>query len=414
MGPPCTSRGCDPQAKRTHAAVHPRASPFPRPASARRVQDEAWSRRRVKAALREAREADHSFEGGAILGSMCTAPHAAAHEAYAMFLETNLGDPGHFPGTARLEQEVLEDFKALTHAPAKGAARFLTGGTEANLLAMMMARETTGKKEVVLPDSAHFSFDKAARMLGMRLKRVPTTPSGHADATRMAKAITTRTALVVAVAGTTELGLVDPIKPIAAAAKKKGVALHVDAAFGGYVLPFLEEAGRTPRPWDFRVPGVTSIGLDPHKMGMAAIPGGALIVRDGNAWDSLRVDTPYVSTDGQTTLMGTRPGAAVAACWAVHRRLGKAGFESVVETCLDNSTFLAAGLHRLGVELVAEPELNVVTFRCADPEGFAKRIEDHGFRINIVPRFQAIRIVVNPHVTRKALERFLAVLPEAL
>jgi tyrosine decarboxylase/aspartate 1-decarboxylase len=376
------------------------------------VQDKGWSRRDVRKGLAAARAQDFSFADGQILGSMCTAPHEVAAEAHALFLETNLGDPEHFPGTARLEQEVLADLRRLLHAPDGAAGRYLTGGTEANILACWLAREKTGRREIVLSESAHFSFEKAARMLGMDLTWVPTLPSGHADVPAMAAAVSGKTALLVGVAGTTELGLVDDIEALGEAARKRKVPLHVDAAYGGYLLPFLPDATRTPKPFDFRIAGVWSIAMDPHKMGMATIPGGALVLRDGKDWALTAVRSPYVSTGTQSTLMGTRPGAAVAAAWAVHRHLGRDGFASVAETCLDNAAYLAAELQRMGVELAASPETTVVTFRAADPQGLSEDLERKGFRVNVVPRLSAIRIVVNPHVTRDVLGRFIAALRE--
>ncbi|MFA5944029.1 MAG: tyrosine decarboxylase MfnA [Candidatus Thermoplasmatota archaeon] len=379
------------------------------------MQDEGWSLREVRKALREARGRDYSFSDpaakqGDILGSMCTAPHEVAAEASALFLETNLGDPAHFPGTAQLEREVLDDLLALLHAPKGAAGRYLTGGTEANLLACWLAREKTGRRAIVLPASAHFSFEKAARLLGMKLVYVPTQSSGHADPSAMARAVTKDTALMIGIAGTTELGLIDPIEELVAVATSKKVLLHVDAAYGGYILPFLADASRAPKPFDFRIPGVWSIAMDPHKMGMATIPGGALLLRDGKDWSFTAVESPYVSTDTQSTLMGTRPGAAVAAAWAVHRHLGRTGFASVVETCLDNAAFLAANLQELGVELVASPETAVVTFKADDPDELSRALADKGFRVNVVPRLSAIRVVVNPHVTRDTLVRFLKAL----
>lgn len=376
------------------------------------MQEDGKALREVRKMLQAARGEDLGFADGEILGSMCTAPHEAAALAHALFLETNLGDPGHFPGTARLEREVLEDLAQLLHAPAGAEGRYLTGGTEANLLACYIAREKTGKRSIVLPESGHFSFEKAARMLGMRLHYVPTAPSGHADPVATAKAIGKDTALVVAIAGTTELGLVDPIPELAAACRKKGALLHVDAAYGGYLLPFFAACNRVPRPFDFEVPGVWSVAMDPHKVGMATIPGGALVLRDGKDWQLTAVRSPYVSTETQSTLMGTRPGAAVAAAWAVHRHLGRLGFASVAESCLDNATFLAANLHEMGIEPIAEPELGVVTFRADDPAGLAAQLRSKGFGVNVVPRLGGIRVVCNPHVTRKTLVAFLKALRE--
>ncbi len=361
---------------------------------------EAMDPAAIRAALQAARGEDAHFHDGGILGSMCTAPHELAAWAASLFQETNLGDPAHFPGTARLEREVLEDLAQLTGASGPEAVRYLTGGTEANLLACYLAREG-GASRIVVPDSAHFSFDKAARLLRMDLVRVPTV-AHRADPGAMSEHADE--AVLVGVAGSTELGLVDPIEALAAAAREAGCPLHVDAAFGGYVLPFLPNAP----PHDLRVEGVTSIGLDPHKMGMSVIPGGALAVADAATWDTVAVETDYVSTERQSTLMGTRPGAAAAATWAVHRALGWPGYEAVVQRCMDTTRQLASGLRALGAELVAEPELNVVTFRWGDADTTAKELAAAGFRLNVVPRFGALRIVVNPHVTPEAATRFLA------
>ncbi|MHB8632415.1 MAG: tyrosine decarboxylase MfnA [Thermoplasmatota archaeon] len=370
------------------------------------MQRRGWTEGRVKAELAKRHQRDLSYEGGEVLGSMCSSPLGVARFAHALFLETNLGDPVHFPGARGMEEEVLADLGSLLHAPAKASGRFVSGGTEANLLACHLARERSGKKTVVVPDSAHFSFSKAARLLGMRLRTVETLPSGHADVKALEAACDADTALVVAVAGTTELGLVDPVGRIAAMARRKRIPLHVDAAFGGYLLPFLPDSA----PFDFQVPGVWSVAIDPHKMGLGTIPAGILFLRDGADWELGAVESPYVSTESQSTLLGTRPGAAVAAIWAAHRRLGRVGYERQAATCMANARFLARRLDEAGFPLVSPPELNVVTFRHDRPKLLARRLQKRRFGVNVIPRLNAIRIVVGPHVTRPALERFMAVL----
>lgn len=393
------------------AAQPPRYNAGPRAAC---VEEKGLSRHRVRQALRKARGDDFSLAKGEILGSMCTAPHEAAAEAHALFLETNLGDPGHFPGAAQLEREALADLLQLFHAPAGAAGRFVSGGTEANILACAIAREKTGKTEIVLSESAHFSFDKAAKFLGMTLVEVPTAPSGHADPKALAKAVTKDTALMVAVAGTTELGLVDPVEDIALWCSRNDVLLHVDAAYGGYLLPFMADASRKAVQFDFANPGVWSLCCDPHKGGMATIPAGVLLLRDGNDWGLMAVESPYVSTETQSTIMGTRPGGPVAATWAVHRFLGREGLASVAETCMDNAAYLAAQLPEMGVELVASPELAVVTFRAPDARKLMARLAAKGWRLNHVPRYKALRVVCNPHVTRDRIDKFLKALKGSL
>ncbi len=367
------------------------------------MEQAGWPMDRVLAALHEARSEDATFGSSSILGSMCTAPHDAASAAYQLFLETNLGDPAHFPGAARLEGELLADLAQLTGGPSPSAARFLTGGTEANLLACFIAREQTGGRRILAPATAHFSFEKAARLLQMDLVRIPTV-NHRADPRATDEAIDDGdVALIVGIAGTTELGLVDPIPALAALAERADLPMHVDAAFGGYVLPFLDDGPA----FDLSVPGATSIGLDPHKMGMAAIPAGALVLSDPSQWDTIAVETGYVSTDTQSTLMGTRPGAAAAAAWATHRAMGLDGYKQTVARCMALSRRLAEGIRAAGGELVVDPELNVVTFRADDAHGLAKDLASAGYRLNVVPRLDALRVVVNPHVTSAAIEGLL-------
>lgn len=341
------------------------------------------------------------------MGSMCTEPHPLAAEAFRRFLPTNLGDPAHFAGTADLESAVLADLAELAGAPDARAARLLSGGTEANILACYLARELTGRRKIVVSEAAHFSFEKAARLLGMERIVCPTGADGRSDVDAMDM---DGAAVVVAVAGSTELGLVDDVPALAAAASAAGAHCHVDAAFGGYVLPFLPRAPA----WNLAVPGTTSIAIDPHKMGMAAIPAGALVLRDESAWKATAVATDYVSTVEQSTLMGTRPGAAAAALWAAHRRLGRRGYRAVVAGCMQQTERLASGIRALGMELVAEPELNVVTFAAANPRALQEELAGGGHRLNIVPRLGGLRIVVGPHVDAGTVDAFLSNLARAV
>ena len=120
-----------------------------------------------------ARRRGEDLEYGRILSSMCTRPHPVAVEAEAMFAGTNLGDPGLFPGTAGIERLLIESLGDLLHHP--GACGYATsGGTESNIQVLRMARGLTGVKDpnVVVPESAHFSFEKACDLLSIEIRSV--------------------------------------------------------------------------------------------------------------------------------------------------------------------------------------------------------------------------------------------------
>ncbi len=388
------------------------------------VNDKGLPFPQVRAALRAARDRDFTYHDGDILGSMCTAPDAAAAEAVAMFLETNLGDPGHFPGTRELERQVQHDLLRLAGADPDAAPRpqalLTSGGTESNLLAVAAAREAwrettgrTGSPTVIVPETAHFSFEKSRRLTDTRLVRVATDEDRRVDLDAMADAIDPHTCLLVGVAGTTETGALDPIRDLARLAESHAIPLHVDAALGGFLLPFFPLAGREAVSWDFSLPGVSTITLDPHKMGTVPIPAGALLVRDERLMQRIAVETPYVTSEQQAGILGTRPGAAAAACWAAFRHQGRDGYTRIARECMELADHLRRRLDQHGIRHEGN-DLNVVLIKTPGPLEIQRQLSERGWRVNAVTRLDGIRIVVMPHVKREHLDSFLSALLEVL
>ena len=194
----------------------------------------------VMAELREARDDDLHYRDGRIFGSMCTEPLPIARRAHEMFLETNLGNPGYYKGTWRLERETLRFLERMLHGKRLGGFT-VSGATEGNITALWMARNLTRRRTVVCAKTAHFSVRKAADLLGMQCVEVGYDEAYRMDVGQLRKQLTMDVAAVVAVAGTTELGQVDPIEEIGELCQDRAL-LHVDAAFGGFVLPFLRTA----------------------------------------------------------------------------------------------------------------------------------------------------------------------------
>jgi tyrosine decarboxylase/aspartate 1-decarboxylase len=364
------------------------------------------SRKQVLSQLKKIGRLDQQYCDGKILCSMCTQPHPIAEKAYRLFLSSNLGDPGLFPGSLRLEQEVVEDLATLLNG--KGCSgHVVSGGTEANLMALLVAKSLTHAEapEVVLPESAHFSFTKICRILNLKPVYAGLDGSFRVDPVQVEKRVSENTVAIVGTAGTSELGVIDPIKELSRAAVRRKVWLHVDAAFGGLVLPFL------PKPkldFDFALEAVKSMTVDPHKMGMAAIPAGGIIFKSSDALESLKTETPYLSDHNQYTFVGTRSGAAATSAWAVFRLLGIQGYRKIVAKCMKNTRIFSEGLKDLGFKLVVEPTLNIVAFRS---DGGTKQLADdlwrRGWLVSYVPRYDCIRIVVMPHVKKRHAEAFL-------
>ena len=373
------------------------------------MQAKGRKRKAVLSELRKIREQDLKYRDGRILCSMCTEPHPTAKTAHQMFLSSNLGDAGLFPGTLRLEKEVISNLASLLHGE-NSTGFIVSGGTEANLLALLAARNMAGvsNPEVVLPQSAHFSFNKICSLLRIKTVHASLDSAFRVDPDAVKRCINGNTIAVVGTAGTAELGAVDPIDELSEVALAHGVYLHVDAALGGLMVPFLDSAPA----FDFRLQGVNSITVDPHKMGLATVPAGGILFRDSACLEHIKTETPYLTADAQYTFVGTRSGASVAATWAVFECLGREGFAKTVNRCLKLTKTLSAGLKALGFNLVTEPALNIVAFHSSNSKLLANELRQRGWFVSYVPRLDCVRIVVMPHLRKRHITSFLKELRE--
>jgi len=354
---------------------------------------------------------DSTYRSGRILGSMCTEPHSFAKQVYMQFLEKNLGDPYLFPATAELEREVIQMFGSLLSNP-NAYGYIVSGGTEANILALWTARNLAKRKkhEVILSFSSHFSFDKAADLLGLKLIKIELNNRFQVDIKAVEETITSNTVAIVGNAGTTDLGVVDPIPELSKIALANDIYLHIDAAFGGFVLPFLKNLGLPAPAFDFRFPGVHSITIDPHKMGLAPIPAGGILFRDTSIVEPIGMKVSYLAGGeaNLATLVGTRSGASSIAVWALLMHLGRAGYAAVVKRCMKLTWALAEGVRQIdGVSLVTQPTINIVGIKSdgLDVQLIARELRKKGWALSLFPHH--IRTVVMPHTKLSHVKAFL-------
>ncbi|MDZ4170967.1 MAG: tyrosine decarboxylase MfnA [Methanobacteriaceae archaeon] len=370
--------------------------------------------------LQEFKKKDLTYSSGKILGSMCTCAHPVAIKAYNDFLESNLGDPGLFKGTKSLENEVISMLGQLL-GKKDVYGHVITGGTEANLMAMRAARNMaleffgnnlTEKMEILAPKSAHFSFKKAADILGLNLKDVELDDEYCMDLDSLQENISKNTVAVVGVAGTTELGKIDPISEISDICMDSNIYLHVDAAFGGLLIPFLKEIGYKLPEFDFSLEGVCSMTVDPHKMGLTPIPTGCILFREEKYLDVMNIDTPYLTQKQQSTIVGTRTGASSAASWAIMKHMGREGYTKIATNAMEITDFLARNLVNAGYELVSAPELNIVAFNSKKilANDLANKLEEKGWVVSVSSCPPAIRVVLMPHIKREHIIDFMETL----
>ncbi len=367
------------------------------------------SRRDVLAELETFLGKDSRYEDGMILSSMCTSPQAIAKTAYSRFIESNLGDPGLFTGSSELEKEVINQLLDLLNCPG-GAGSIVSGGTEANLTALWAARNKANisNPEIIVPESAHFSFDKTCNILGLKLVRAKLDDSFRVAPQSVERLTSERTVAIVGTVGTSELGVVDPISMLSEIARRREIHLHVDAALGGLVIPFLDPEYQKKLAFDFQLDGVKSLTVDPHKMGMSTVPSGAILFRDQNILECIKTETPYLSENAQFTFSGTRSGAPAAATWAVFESLGREGFQKTVKRCINLAMWLSKRIEALELQLVVEPTLNIVAFRTPNSRQAVSNLRKKGWVISYVPRLDCIRIVIMPHVRRSHIKAFVA------
>lgn len=344
-----------------------------------------------------------------------------AHDAYGMFIAENGLGPAAFPSLKRMESEVINMALGLQQAPEDAAGGMTSGGSESILLAIKSCRDHAyangrqGQLEIVAPYSVHPAFDKGAQLMGMRVVRVPCGSDYRADVAAMAAAVTEQTAMLVGSAPCFPYGVIDPIEALGALAEERGVWLHVDACVGGYINPFLRmvDPDGGPEPYDFSIPGVSSMSLDLHKYGYAAKGASTVLYRDKELrshqafdfddWPCGRMYTP--------TFAGTRPGGAISAAWAVMNYLGEAGYAARAEQVLNARRQLTEGVVNLGLQVYGDPRSSIVAFGWDDGDILAvgEGLYEEGWFSSRLRDPDGIQLMISPeHI--KTMPNYLKVL----
>ncbi len=378
------------------------------------MQEKGLEKQEILNILEKKLDKDYSYDSGSILGSMCTKPFDFAVEIYKKYISKNLGDPGLFSGTAELEEELVAEIAELFHG-RNIIGTFTTGGSEANLIAMRIAkklRPDITNPEVVVPSSAHVSFDKAADLLGIKLRKAKLLKNFNLDLEHFESLITKDTCGVVGIAGTTSLGLIDPIEEIGRFTEDKEIFFHIDAAFGGFILPFLEELNYNIPPWDFSVKSVDSITADPHKMGLGIIPSGGFFLRDSSILKNFGFEIPYLAGGNfkHFQIVGTRSGGTVIGFWVILKSLGINGFKEIVKKCMENTNYLAKRINEIkGIKLATDPVMNVVGITTENGKSICQideNLRNEKWMVGKFEDFNLIRVVIMPHVQKIHLQNF--------
>ncbi len=344
---------------------------------------------------------------------------AVIKRAFTMYLTENGLDPTVFPSAMHMENDVIGVAVDLLHGDDQVVGSFTSGGTESIFCAVKAARDWARERrpevtspEILLPETGHASFQKAAHYLGLEPVVVPVDPVTFlAEPGRMREAITPNTIMMVGSAISYAHGVVDPIPELGALAEETGVWLHVDGCMGGFMLHFLQRIGVDIPDYDFRVPGVSSISMDYHKYAFAAKGASVVLYRNRD----LRRHQMYACSNWtgytviNTTVQSTKSAGPIAASWAVLNHFGDDGYMAIARTVWAMTEKLVAGIASIpALRVLGRPQMNMLSFTSDEVSVFhiADEMKERGWFVQPQLAYgsspENLHLSINPNSERWA------------
>ncbi len=324
-----------------------------------------------------------------------------------------------YPGVLEMSQESVRMIGSLLNADDPHGF-ITTGGTEANLLSVRLARNLGGvdSPEIIIPETRHYSFDLASELFDVKLRLIPVNEDRSLELDAVPDLLNANTVGIVCSTPEMFMGSIDPVEEVARIAAENDLYMHVDAAIGGFMLPFLERLGRDIPAWDFRHPAVMSMTVDPHKLGMCPKPAGGLMLRSRDLLER-GIDLDQVAID--TLVASGRPGAATAAVWAMLKHLGADGYTDAVRHQMELVELIAKTVKTIpGMRLLRDPDTNIVCFTTGDDEemgAISQLLWQRRWAVPLNPLrpsgIQHLRMYVHPLKERASAQAFLADLADA-
>jgi glutamate/tyrosine decarboxylase-like PLP-dependent enzyme len=289
-------------------------------------------------------EENPAWETGQVSGTMYCGDHDHydfLNEAFSYFSYVNSLQRDLCPSNTKFEAEVIAmtldllGAKSLTDTTPVGLVT--SGGSGSIAHAVLAYREhhrTPGRPNIIKPETAHPAFAKAGHLFGVDMKVAPVDPvTTQVDLDWVKANVDENTVALIGSACNYGYGTIDPITELGQLALERGIGLHVDGCLGGFILPFGRELGYDIGPFDFSVPGVTTISADTHKYGYALKGTSVLCFAD----KALRNDQFFYLTDWSggkycsPGMDGSRSGGLLAATWAAMVHLGRSGYRRYAE-----------------------------------------------------------------------------------
>jgi sphinganine-1-phosphate aldolase len=324
----------------------------------RALPEEGTDKEAVLAMLATMSSAENpAWETGQVSGTMYCGDHEHydfLNEAFSYFSYVNSLQRDLCPSNTKFEAEIIAmtlDLLGAKNVRGTTPGGLMTSGGSGSIAHAVLAyrehHRTPGRPNIIKPETAHPAFSKAGHLFGVDVRVAPVDPmTTQVDLEWVKANIDENTVAIVGSACNYGYGTVDPIAELGQIALDRGVGLHVDGCLGGFILPFGRELGYDIEPFDFSVPGVTTISADTHKYGYALKGTSVLCFAD----TSLRNDQYFYLTDWSggkycsPGMDGSRSGGLLAATWAAMVHLGRSGYRRYAEQIFATSMAMQAAV----------------------------------------------------------------------
>jgi len=341
------------------------------------------------------------------------------NKVYSLYSTSNALHPDIWPSLRKFESEIIRMTIKMLNGNKDCCGAVTSGGSESILMAVKAARDYGIKvkgirvPEVIIPISAHAAFEKASDYFGVKLIKIPVDKETmKVDLSKMRKAITKNTVLLVGSPPNYPSGIIDDIEAIAKMAKERDICCHVDGCLGGFILPWFSKIkGSKIPPFDFSISGVTSMSADTHKYGYAQK--GTSVVLFSNK--KYRRHMYFVSTDwpggiyASPTMPGSRPGGVIAVCWAALLTIGKDSYLNIAKEIYQSTRTILEGLKKIeDIKIMGEPLAMVIGFYTEKINIYAvsDAMSRMGWALNSLHRPNGVHLCVTKRTVGKE-EKFL-------
>lgn len=394
-----------------------------------KIPEKGWKLEKIMSYLEPGKSA--RAPGGRFMGYPQTTPHPMALKAYEKYLPYNTNQVGVFSDihdlgskTRRMEYEVLHMLGGL-YGIDELDGYLTSGGTEGNIVGIWCGRNLLSKLArkiyIIKTDLTHSSVSKAANIMNLPEINISCNERFVMDLEelrdKLLKISSSDTGIIlVATLGYTNTGTRDDILSasdiLTEIEKLRGTKsyIHIDAAIGGMVYPFIDQ----DNVHFFAKKNVWSITIDPHKMGYQPFACGVFLGRK-NLLLNIETECTYSRKHRERTLIGSRNGAAVVACWSTLMYMGGDGYRKTLNALIELKNFL---LHRLEdkelIKIISNPPTNMCTIqfsKCSEkrlPLELEEKYSIHAFMLRVDGTEQyCYKIYIMPHLEDDIVNEFV-------